>query len=168
MSADTAFDSYSRTLARQLGRQLRKMHRTCAVAESCTGGLIGGAITSVAGSSEWFRGGVIAYSNEVKLRLLGVPEQTLLDHGAVSSETVTAMAEGAARLCEADCAIAVSGVAGPGGGTGEKPVGLVFIGVRANGGTSHHRFLFTGDRSAIRQATVTTGLSLLLEQLSGT
>ena len=166
MPVNTLSDTQSLPPALQLGRLMKERHLSCAVAESCTGGLIGGAITSIAGASEWFRGGVIAYSNEVKLRLLGVPERTLLDHGAVSSETVTAMAEGAARLLRTDCSIAVSGVAGPGGGTGEKPVGLVFIGIRVNGRTSSYRFLFSGDRDDVRREAVTTSLSLLLEQVA--
>jgi nicotinamide-nucleotide amidase len=166
MNLDTTFDTQLAALSQELGRHLQKRQLTCAVAESCTGGLVGAAITSVAGSSGWFRGGVIAYSNEVKMRLLGVPEQILAEHGAVSAETVAAMAEGAAWLLQADCAIAVSGIAGPGGDSAEKPVGLVFIGIRANGATSGHRYVFTGDRDAVRHAATTAGLRLLLERIS--
>jgi PncC family amidohydrolase len=154
------------TLSEDLGRRLHQSHLTCAVAESCTGGLIGAAITSIAGSSEWFGGGVIAYSNDIKMRLLGVPEQVLTRHGAVSAETVSAMAEGAARLMQTDCAIAVSGIAGPGGGTEEKPVGLIFIGIRVNGETKSFRYIFPGDRSTVRNQTAGTAISLLTTMLT--
>ena len=154
------------TLSEDLGRHLRRLHLTCSVAESCTGGLIGAAITSVAGSSEWFAGGVIAYSNDIKMRLLGVPEQVLTQCGAVSAETVSAMAEGAARLLQTDCAIAVSGIAGPGGGTEEKPVGLVFIGIRVKDETKSFRYIFPGDRSTVRNQTADTAISLLTTMLT--
>ena len=152
-------------IASNLGCILTGRKFTCAVAESCTGGMVGAAITSVAGSSDWFRGGVIAYSNDVKIRLLGVPEQVLVKHGAVSADTVAAMALGAAKLLEADCTVAVSGVAGPGGGTDEKPVGLVFIGVFVCGTIATFRHLFAGDRAAVRGAAAAAALQHLIDQI---
>jgi PncC family amidohydrolase len=117
----------SETLA-ALAAALTARHWTLATAESCTGGLIGAAITDLPGASAYFLGGIIAYDNRIKNQLLGVPETILAAHGAVSAQTVEAMAAGARRQLSADCAIAVSGVAGPDGGTPEKPVGLVYIG----------------------------------------
>ena len=160
-------DQVIAALAEELGSHLSAHRLTCTTAESCTGGMIGAAITSVAGASGWFHGGVIAYSNEVKMRLLGVPEACLKNNGAVSAETVAAMADGAANLLRSDCAIAVSGIAGPGGGSEEKPVGLIYFGIRVNGTTATHRFLFSGDRHSIRRVATKQGLSLLIERLSG-
>lgn len=153
-------------LAKILGGHLSARRLTCTTAESCTGGMIGAAITSVAGASEWFSGGVIAYSNDVKMRLLDVSEKTLESHGAVSAETVAAMAEGATKLLRCDCAIAVSGIAGPGGGSEEKPVGLVYFGIRGNETVTTRRFLFSGNRESIRQQATKQGLSLLIEHFS--
>lgn len=153
-------------LATTLGGILIARKLICAVAESCTGGMIGAALTAVAGSSEWFRGGVIAYDNIVKMNLLGVPEPVLHTQGAVSAETVAAMALGAAKLFAVDCAVAVSGIAGPGGGTAEKPVGLVYIGTFVAGITTTSRHVFPGDRSAVREATVATALQELIDRLN--
>jgi nicotinamide-nucleotide amidase len=110
-----------------LGDLLRKRGLTVATAESCTGGSVAARITSVPGSSEYFKGSVVAYANEVKMQLLGVEEETLREHGAVSEETVRRMVVGVQRLMHTDCAIATSGIAGPGGGTAEKPVGTIWI-----------------------------------------
>lgn len=162
-------ENYSSTeyscLALQVGELLLASHRTCAVAESCTGGMVGAALSSVSGASGWFSGGIIAYSNVIKQMLLGVPAQILERFGAVSAETVKAMALGAAAATDADCAVSVSGVAGPTGGSAEKPVGLVYIGIICNGQTTAFRHLFKGNREAVREAAVTAALQHLLEGL---
>ena len=134
---------------------------TVATAESCTGGGIGAAITSVAGSSEVYPGGVISYANEVKSSLLGVPEAVLSEKGAVSSETAAAMAEGARRLTAADIAVAVTGIAGPGGGSAEKPVGTVWFGLATATGTRTEKKLFAGDRESIRTQTIIHALGMI-------
>ena len=140
---------------------LKSAGMTCATAESCTGGGIGAALTSVAGSSEVFLGGVISYANSVKENVLGVPAATLAERGAVSSETAAAMAAGARRLTGADLAVAVTGVAGPGGGSPEKPVGTVWFGLATAEGVRTEKKLFTGDRDAVRAQTVTHALGIL-------
>jgi competence/damage-inducible protein CinA-like protein len=131
---------------------------TLATAESCTGGLVGARLTDIPGASEAYLGGVIAYSDEAKRAELDVPKETLHEHGAVSAETAVAMAAGARRRLGADAAAAVTGVAGPGGGTPEKPVGLVFISVESPDGASTRRFELPGDREAVRSRA--TGLAL--------
>jgi nicotinamide-nucleotide amidase len=131
----------SDTLAGVVGAQLASARQTLSTAESCTGGLIGKLLTDVAGSSQYYRGGIIAYANEVKEHLLGVSHEMLQAHGAVSEPVARAMAEGAARALQADYALSVTGIAGPSGGSPEKPVGLVFIGIRTPQGTEvreHH------------------------------
>ena len=138
----------------ELAEALKARGLTCATAESCTGGLIGGALTAVPGSSEWYVGGVISYANSVKTGLLGVNEADLAAYGAVSEAVVRSMALGACRVTGADIACAVSGVAGPGGGTPEKPVGTVWIGWCLHGETRAGKFLFGGDREAVRAQTV--------------
>jgi PncC family amidohydrolase len=152
-------------LSRQVGHLLIKNKFTLSVAESCTGGLIGSAITDISGSSTYFRGGVIAYDNDIKEKLLGVPHQILLDFGAVSSQTVEAMAKGACRLLETNCAISVSGIAGPDGGTALKPVGLVYIGISIEGIVKAYRFTFNGMRHEVREQSVYNALSLFLHSL---
>ena len=134
-----------------------------AVAESCTGGLIGARLTSVPGSSSYFLGGVIAYSNELKMGLLGVPMGLLESEGAVSGLVVEAMAMGVVGTAMADCSIAVTGVAGPDGGTPEKPVGTVWVGVALPSGTTSRMYRFDGDREAVRQQTADTALEFFLE-----
>jgi PncC family amidohydrolase len=154
------------TAAETLGTILRKKRLTLATAESCTGGMIGAAITDIAGSSDYFLGGVIAYDNRIKTGVLGVPAMILKRHGAVSGETVIAMAKGAQRLMKTDCAIAVSGVAGPGGGTKEKPVGLVFIGIAVNKKAVVFKCQFTGSRNEIRVKTVEESIRRLIKLLT--
>jgi PncC family amidohydrolase len=132
--------------------------RTLATAESCTGGLVSAMVTEVPGSSDVFRGGVVAYANAVKQSLLGVPAEVLAAHGAVSAETVQAMAAGARAATGADIAVAVSGVAGPGGGTPEKPVGTAWI-AWDGGGTAQARcFQFPGGRDRVRRAAAFAAL----------
>jgi nicotinamide-nucleotide amidase len=126
-----------------------------ATAESCTGGLVASELTNVSGSSDWYVGGVVAYANRIKQEMLGVDEDMLQSLGAVSRETVLAMVQGAAARLKTECAIAISGVAGPTGGTPEKPVGTVWIGWFVNGAATAEHFLFVGDRLGIkRQSTL--------------
>jgi PncC family amidohydrolase len=134
-----------------------------AVAESCTGGLIGARLTSVPGSSTFFTGGVIAYSNELKMGLLGVPMGLLESEGAVSGLVVEAMAMGVVGTAMTDCSIAVTGVAGPDGGTPEKPVGTVWVGITLPSGTTSRRYNFDGNREEVREQTVEAALELFLE-----
>jgi nicotinamide-nucleotide amidase len=144
----------------------RSRGTTLATAESCTGGLVSARLTSVPGSSDAFVGGVVAYANEAKERELGVPRATLERHGAVSAETAAAMAEGARKRLGADVAVSVTGVAGPGGGTPEKPVGLVHVHVSGPGDAQEGRTLeLPGDRSAIRARATATALHLLRRAL---
>lgn len=148
--------------------ELRKRHMKIATAESCTGGLIAALLTEIPGSSDVVERGFVTYSNEAKMELLGVPDATLAAVGAVSRETALAMAAGAVAHSRAQIAVAVTGVAGPGGGSAEKPVGLVHLCVQAQGRPARHREMRYGDigRSAIRMATVTTALDMLFEELA--
>ena len=147
----------------QLAAALLARQQTLATAESCTGGLVGAALTNLPGSSAWYLGGVVAYANDLKIRLLGVPAETLAAHGAVSLETARAMAQGARAAAAADFAVSITGIAGPAGGTPEKPVGLVFIGVAAPHGTATFKHHFSGSRAEIRQAATEAALRHLLE-----
>jgi nicotinamide-nucleotide amidase len=135
------------------------------LAESCTGGLIGFRVTAVSGSSDWFRGGVVAYENRVKERLLGVRADTLREHGAVSAETAVEMARGARRALGAKVALSVTGVAGPDGGTPEKPVGLVYAAVSAGRKKACAQGRFKGGRERVRQQAADMALKLLLSFL---
>ncbi|MBN1131404.1 MAG: CinA family protein [Chitinispirillaceae bacterium] len=148
--------------ARILGKALGKRNMTLAVAESCTGGMVGGAITAVPGSSRYFAGGVIVYEDRVKRRVLKVPASLLKRYGAVSRPAVIAMARGVKRLFKTDCAIAVSGVAGPGGGTRGKPVGLVFIAAAVNNTVHVSEARLKGNRGEIRRKAVETSLKQLI------
>ena len=154
------------TLLLQIAAGLRARQQTLATAESCTGGLVGAALTGLPGSSAWYLGGVIAYANELKLRLLGVPPGVLAAHGAVSLETARAMAEGARAATGADVAVAITGIAGPTGGTAEKPVGLVYVGVAAPHGTATFKHRFSGSRADVRRAAAETALRHLLAALN--
>jgi nicotinamide-nucleotide amidase len=149
--------------ARKLGRALEARGLRVATAESCTGGWIAKALTDVAGSSQWFDGGVVAYSNAAKISLLGVASEVLAAKGAVSEETVRAMAEGARSRFAADFAVAVSGIAGPDGGSADKPVGTVHFGWAAPGGTTAARRIFAGDRETVRRLSVALALERLIE-----
>lgn len=142
-------------LAEQLGRKLKANGKTIATAESCTGGWIAQTITDVPGSSAWFDRGFVTYSNAAKMQMLGVSPQTLENYGAVSSETATEMAAGALAHSDADVAVAVTGIAGPDGGTPEKPVGTVFIAwADKNGAVKVAKKQFAGNRRQIRAQTV--------------
>ncbi|HVR50967.1 MAG TPA: CinA family protein [Pseudorhodoferax sp.] len=133
-----------------------------ATAESCTGGLIAGACTELAGSSDWFERGFVSYSNAAKTELLGVDAALIAQHGAVSEPVARAMAEGAVRHAHAQLAVAVTGVAGPGGGSAAKPVGTVWFGWALPSGTHSELQCFGGDRAAVRAATVQHALARLL------
>jgi len=152
----------------RLGALLLASGKSLAVAESCTGGLLSGAVTSVPGSSGYFLGGVVAYHNRVKARVLGVSPSLIEAHGAVSREAALAMAEGALARLPADVAVAVTGVAGPGGGTREKPVGTVWVAVADREGVRlAHRYRFGGDRGEVRRAAVRAALEAVLALLAG-
>jgi PncC family amidohydrolase len=158
----------TRRVSARVGGMLRASGKTVAVAESCTGGLLAGAITEVPGASEYFLGGVVAYHNGAKTALLGVPAKVLRAKGAVSRETALAMAEGALGRFGADVAVAVTGVAGPGGGTRARPVGTVWVAVASRDGVrSSNRFRFPGVRAEVRLATVRAALAELARALSG-
>ena len=154
-------------LARRVGRHLLAGGRRIATAESCTGGWIGKALTDVAGSSGWFETGFISYGNAAKTQLLGVRPGAITAHGAVSEAVVRAMARGALRMGRADVAVAVSGIAGPDGGTPGKPVGTVWFAWAARRGRSVRvrtsRRLFRGDREAVRRKSVAHALQGVLE-----
>jgi len=154
-------------LVRRLHERLRGGGLTLAVAESCTGGLLAAAITDQPGSSAYFKGGVVAYSNEIKERLLGVPRELLQRHGAVSAEVAQAMAEGARRVLDADLAVSITGIAGPEADGTEKPVGLTHVWLAAAGGGDGRRFVFPGDRWANRRQAVGEALALLLARVDG-
>lgn len=139
--------------------------RTLATAESCTGGLIAHRITNVPGASAIFPGGIVAYANAIKTALLDVPEPTLAAGGAVAEAVAVAMAQGARTRFGADFAVAVTGIAGPGGGTPEKPVGTVYMAAAGPGSQRTRHARFTGDRDAIKAQTAETALKLLLEVL---
>jgi nicotinamide-nucleotide amidase len=150
----------------ELGAALRARGMKLATAESCTGGMIGAALTDVAGSSNYFERGFITYSNESKHELLGVSADILRSHGAVSAETAAEMVAGALHHSRADIAVAVTGIAGPGGGSAEKPVGTVYIGWGVRGQpcvTAHH--LFDGDRADVRRQTVDAAIHHLLKAI---
>lgn len=148
--------------AEKLVKLLTEKQMTCATAESCTGGGVGYAITAISGSSAVFWGGVISYDNSVKQGVLGVPEEVLEAKGAVSSECASAMAEGARRLLKTDLAVSITGIAGPGGGSEEKPVGLVWFGLASKTDTVTEKMVFPGDREAVRSAAIEHALGLLL------
>ena len=150
-------------LSQRLGNKLFAKGWQISCAESCTGGGVGYAITSISGSSAWFKKGYITYSNDAKQELLGVTEQTLIQHGAVSAATVEEMAAGAAKQANAEVAVAISGIAGPDGGTSEKPVGTVWFGFFINGQSMSQKQLITGDRQAVRIKAIEFALSSTLE-----
>ena len=147
--------------ARALLALLREKGLTLSTAESCTGGNIAHNITLIPGSSELFMGGIVSYSNDVKHRVLGVSEETLAAHGAVSRPVVEQMTEGACRVCATDCAVATSGIAGPGGAVPGKPVGTVWIGARCRDKSESHVFHFPGERAEVIDQATAAALSML-------
>ena len=149
------------TVAEKLVELLKGRGLTCATAESCTGGGVGSAITAVPGSSAVFAGGVISYSNEVKRNILGVSADILQTVGAVSSETAAQMAEGVRKLLKTDLAVSLTGIAGPDGGSDEKPVGLVWFGLATKDGVRTEKCIFRGDRAQVRAQAITHALGML-------
>lgn len=152
-------------LVATLARELKDRGLMMATAESCTGGLIAGACTEVSGSSDWFERGFVTYSNAAKTELLGVPAELIGQHGAVSEPVARAMAAGALAHSPAQLAVAVTGVAGPTGGSADKPVGTVWFGWATPAGTVTEHQRFDGDRAAVRAATVRHALAGLLQRL---
>jgi nicotinamide-nucleotide amidase len=150
-------------LVERLATQLQQRRWMLATAESCTGGLIAGACTDLSGSSNWFERGFVTYSNEAKTELLGVDAALITEHGAVSAAVARAMVTGALAHAHAQVAVAVTGVAGPTGGTPDKPVGLVWFGFALPGQVLTEKMNFGGDRTAVRAATVQHALRRLLE-----
>ena len=156
------FEPETLTLARSVLDVCRARGWHLATAESCTGGLVAGALTEIAGSSDVVERGFVTYSNKAKSELLGVPLETIAAHGAVSAETAAAMARGALARAPVDLAISVTGVAGPDGGSGAKPVGLIIVGLaRRDGSCRTERRVFGGDRAAVREAALQIALRLL-------
>ncbi len=151
----------------RLNAILSERHLTLAAAESCTGGLISSRITDVAGSSEYFLAGLVTYSNEAKEKFLAVPHDLIAGSGAVSAEVARAMAEGARQAVGADVAVAVTGIAGPSGGSPEKPVGTVYMGLAAHGKSWVRHHVFAGDRLAIKRQTSEEALTFVLDFLEG-
>jgi nicotinamide-nucleotide amidase len=150
-----------RSLEESVGDLFRQKEKTLATAESCTGGLIAESLTRIPGSSDYFAGGFVTYSNEMKMQWLGVDAGLIEHHGAVSDEVARAMAQGARGRCEVDYAIGVTGIAGPGGGTEEKPVGLVYIAVSGPDGVNSERYRFFGDRDAVRERSRVAALNMV-------
>ena len=159
------FDPELVSRTEKLLQSLREKKLMLATAESCTGGLIAGLLTEIAGSSDVVDRGFVTYSNEAKNECLGVPTELLEEFGAVSEEVARAMAKGAVHRSRASIAVAVTGVAGPGGGTNQKPVGLVHVAVARSGGETTHKRLKLGDigRAAVRMSTVAAAIRLLEE-----
>jgi len=146
----------------------REARLKLATAESCTGGLVAAALTDIAGSSDVVERGFVTYSNEAKSELLGIPAAMIAAHGAVSAQVATAMVQGALSRAPVDLAVSVTGIAGPGGATPGKPVGLVYFGIARKGGTARvERHTFHGDRAAVRWAATERALELLLEAVRG-
>jgi len=154
------------SLESQIGAILTDRHLTLAAAESCTGGLIGHRLTNVAGSSTYFLGGIVAYSYDAKEHLLGVHHNTLYDHGAVSKETAIEMARGARRVFGSDIAVSVTGIAGPGGGMPNKPIGLTWIALSAREGETAHQFVWQKDREGNKSDSAEAALKMILDYLT--
>ncbi|MFW5713268.1 MAG: CinA family protein [Brevefilum sp.] len=152
----------------QFGLPLPESSQTITTAESCTGGLLSHVLTSVSGSSRYFVGGVVAYSNQIKEAILGVRPETLQAFGAVSEQTAREMAEGIRQKFEADFGLSTTGIAGPTGGTPEKPVGLVWVGISTPDRTLAYECHFDADREGVKTQTVERLLSLLIEEISPT
>lgn len=148
-------------LSEQVGKYLREKKLTIAAAESCTGGLLMSYLTDVSGSSAYVMGGIVSYSNAAKHQLLGVDEATLIQYGAVSEQTAREMAVGVRRVIQTDIGVSITGIAGPGGGTPEKPVGLVYIGLATSERVCVERYQWSGDRTANKLASVAAALRLI-------
>ncbi len=155
-------------LSRRVGAALSRSGFTVSTAESCTGGLILSTLTDISGSSAYVEGGLVTYSNETKMKMLGVREATLIEHGAVSEATADEMARAARKVFDTDYALSVTGIAGPEGGTAEKPVGLTYIGLAGQDGLLVvERHIWDGDRMSNKLMSVEAALNLLLRQVAG-
>jgi nicotinamide-nucleotide amidase len=163
--AEALFSTDDSTIDDLVAGLLTEQGLTIATAESCTAGLLAGRLTERAGSSEWVRGGVVVYSNDAKHDLAGVPTELIERHGAVSEEVAAALADGARHRLGADVGVGITGIAGPGGGTAEKPVGLVHLCVSGPGGRIHRAPVLSGDRSQVRARSVAVALHLVRELL---
>jgi PncC family amidohydrolase len=152
-------------LAIQLGKRLKERHLTISVAESCTGGLLMDKITDVSGSSEYFMGGVVTYLDELKMKILGVKEETLKRVGAVSEEVAKEMAKGVKNLTNTDIGVSTTGIAGPTGATPTKPVGLVYIGFCSSGEELVERHIFKGDRRMVKERAAQAVLDIAIREL---
>ena len=152
-------------LAEEVVKMLKAAKMTVTTVESCTGGLLSGTLVDVAGVSDVFNQAFVTYANEAKHSLVGVKKETLDSYGAVSEETAREMAEGGAKAAKADACLSVTGIAGPDGGTAEKPVGLVYIGCHVNGNIVVERNVFSGTRREVREQSVLAALKLLKKQL---
>ncbi|MFA5040357.1 MAG: nicotinamide-nucleotide amidohydrolase family protein [Bdellovibrionales bacterium] len=162
------FSSDVRVLAKNIVSSYMATHRRIVTAESCTGGLVAGALTDIPGASSVLERGFVCYSNESKIEVLGVPQETLQQFGAVSSQTAEEMAKGALEFSLADVAVSVTGIAGPDGGTEEKPVGLVYFGLATRKGTVwYYKCTFSGSRDEIREQAVIEALKLVLTVADG-
>jgi len=155
----------TQSLARAVGSLLLQQHLTLGLAESCTGGMVSSYITDIAGSSAYFEGGIVAYSYQVKEHVLGVPAGVLERDGAVSAEAVMSMARGARKALNVDVAVAITGIAGPSGGTPDKPVGLTYIGLNSGRGELCRKYIWKGDRRQNREKSARAALELLKEHL---
>jgi PncC family amidohydrolase len=153
-------------LARRIGTACRERGVRLGTAESCTGGLVGHVITEVPGSSDYFAGALVTYGNEIKIDLAGVPADVLEAHGAVSAQVAKAMADGARGRLGVDVAVAVTGVAGPDGGSAAKPVGLTYVAVADGSGDEVRRFVWDSDRSGNKRLSAAAALELVLERLA--
>ena len=159
------FDLETLALAEAVLAACRARRWHLVTAESCTGGLVAAALTAVAGASDVIERGFVTYSNDAKSDLLGVPPDTIAAHGSVSDATCAAMAQGALARAPVNLAVAITGIAGPGGGTLQKPVGLVYLGIATKDGAAHvERRVFPGDRAAVRQAALVLALEMLHRQ----
>lgn len=164
--AEFVFSTQDNSMAHVLGQTLQNQSLTIATAESCTGGQIGHELTQIAGSSQYVKGGVIAYDNTIKTNVLGVSPQLIENHGAVSEAVVCEMARGVQKIMNTDIAVATSGIAGPGGGTTEKPVGTVHMAVRYGNNIFHKKCLFKGySRTKVKTASTWTAMKLVLDHL---
>lgn len=165
-AGEYVFSTGDTPLEKAIADKLLDKKRTVAVAESCTGGLLGKKLTDIAGSSSWFLGGVIAYSNEQKMKILGVPPELLEKYGAVSSEVAEIMAQNIKKICATDFGISITGIAGPSGGSDEKPVGLVYIGFASPEGVVVKKHIFGRERELNRERSAHAACQLLYEALA--
>lgn len=153
-------------LINKISRLLSEQKLKIATAESCTGGLIAHSLTNISGSSDYFDRGVVSYSNQAKIELLDVPQNLLIEYGAVSEQVAKAMAEGVRKKSNVDIGLSTTGIAGPSGGTKEKPVGLVYIGISTTDKTEAKKFQFSGNRLQNKQSTCDAALQMLYDKLS--